>query len=331
MKAYVWSIVSLCVLWGLCRPEPACAQGRLAAARAAADFVIEKFGGQAVREGVAAFASRIEGMAVRHGDEVFQAVRKCGPQFFKVVEEAGISNAGKAVRVMSVHGESGVAWVLKRPRAMSLFLKHGEEAAAVLVKHSGGIAEPLIERCGAPAIKALQEVGPQGGRRLAMLLSEGGELAQVGRTPELLNVVGRYGDRAMDFIFKHRFVLAGGATLGVFLANPEPFLSGARDITQIVAENAVKPIASIPGDVVKGTNWTLVFMFGLLVVIAAAVAVVAFLPWLRKFIGLWLSCRRGGWDLLLRAVPAFQIQAEPQSQAKNGKPQNAPLGNEHRS
>ena len=93
------------------------------------------------------------------------------------------------------------------PKGMQLFLKHGDEAAAVLVKHKG-IAEPILEKLGQPAVKALQATNTQGCRRLSMML-ESGELAKIGRSQEILDVIGRYGDRAMNFVWQHKGALAG--------------------------------------------------------------------------------------------------------------------------
>jgi hypothetical protein len=141
-----------------------------------------------------------------------------------------------------------------------------EGAAGVLVKHAGGIAEPVVERFGSQAIRALEASGPQSGRRLAMMMADG-ELAKIGRTEELLEVVARYGDRSMDFIWKNKGPLTVGATLTAFLANPEAFLNTAQGVTKTVAENVVRPLADIPGTAVKavaeGTNWTVVFVAAL--------------------------------------------------------------------
>jgi len=237
-------------------------------AKDAADYVLKRFSRQAVREGAETLARRIEALAVRHGEEAFQAVRRVGPRTFRVVEEAGV-HANQAVQVMARHGEHGVTWVLSRPQGMALFLKHGDRAAATLVKHAG-VAEPIIEHLGAPAIRALETAGPQAGRRLGMMLKDG-ELARIGRTPELLEVVARHGDRAMDFLWRHKGILVGGTMLAAFVANPEPFLEGTR----IVATNVVRPVAEVPGKVAQAvagnTNWTLL----LLVVILIAAGCVA--------------------------------------------------------
>jgi hypothetical protein len=257
------------------------------AARETAEFVIQRWGKTAAREGIEVLARRIETLAVRHGEkEVLLAVRKVGPRFFQVVEHAG-EHAGKAVGIMAKHGEPGVAWILSRPKGMGLFLQHGEEAASALVKHAGGIAEPLIEQAGMPAIKALHAVGPQSGRRLAMLMSEG-ELARLGRTPQLLDVIARYGERACTFVWENKVTLAGVAAMTAFLANPEPFINGTRDITKIVAETAVKPMAEASGEVAReaarSINWTLIIVICLVLAAMAVIAIIVILLRLRKFI-----------------------------------------------
>jgi hypothetical protein len=89
----------------------------------------------------------------------------------------------------------------------------------------------------------------------------------------LLGVVGRYGNQAADFIWKHKGALAFTAGLTAFLADPEPFLNGTRDFAGIVGENFVKPLAEVPGKVATEAalkiDWTIV-----VIVIVMAVALV---------------------------------------------------------
>jgi hypothetical protein len=150
---------------------------------------------------------------------------------------------------------------------MAIFIKYGDNAAEGMMKH-GEIAEPLLSSFGKPAAGALKSVNSQSVRRLAML-AEDGQLAKIGQTPELLEVVAKYGDRAADFIWRNKGALTVTAALAAFLANPEPFLDGAKDITKVLAEHAVKPIAEVPGQVAseaaKNTNWTVVIVCGLCV------------------------------------------------------------------
>jgi hypothetical protein len=244
----------------------AVADVRSKAAQEAAEFVLQKFGRQVVREGAETLARKIETYTAKHGDGFLKAIRQCGPRTFHLVEEAG-AHSNQVVRILAEHGEKGATWIVTRPKGMQLFLKHGEEAAAALVRHPG-VAEPVIEHLGQPAVRALQATGSQASRRLGMMV-EDGTLAKIGRSEEVLAVIGIYGDKAMSFVWNHKGALATTAMLAAFLSDPEPFITGARDITTVV----VKPIAEVPsvvareaaGDVARNTNWTLVFSVGVLV------------------------------------------------------------------
>jgi hypothetical protein len=255
-----WAAFVALVAIMLAAPD-ARAQGRARAAAEAAEFLIARFGASAGRS-ASALARRIEGLAARYGEEAIIAARKGGPAAVGLVEAAGPDGA-RAVRVLLQHGEKGAARVLSRPTAMKQYLRFGDEAAAVLVKHPG-VAEPLLNRGGAQAVKALGSVTPRSGRRLAMLLD--GELAQAGRHPELLGVIAKHGDRAIDFLWQNKGVLAGGAALTAFLVNPEPYLNGARDLAEVAGESVVKPT-------VQGLFTTVYLVLGVvgLLIVAGAV------------------------------------------------------------
>jgi hypothetical protein len=234
VRSLALAFVTLVVL--ILFPGGAAAQ-RAKLAREAAEMFAARGGSAAAKE-VTHLASRIESIAARHGDDAILALRKGGPEAVHLVEAAG-EHGGKAIRCLAAHGEAGAARVLSRPTAMKQFLAHGDDAAVALVKHPG-VAEPLIERGGVHAVHALNAVGPQGGRRIAMLIE--GELARhAARHPDVLGVVAKHGEKATEFIWKNRAVLAGGAALTAFLVHPEPFLSGTRDILAVAGDAAVKP------------------------------------------------------------------------------------------
>ena len=224
---------------------------RSKAAREAAEYVLKKFGVTAVREGTETLAERIAVAAARHGDDAIAAVRKVGPKALSLADDAG-EQAPKVLRLLSKHGEDAAVWVVRRPGGMELLSRFGDDAAEVLIKHKG-LAEPLLERVGGPAVKALGAVGPQGGRRLAMM-AQGGELAAIGRGPELMQVIARHGDPAMDFIWRNKGPLAVGTTLAAFLAEPEAFLDGTNRLAGTVAENAVRPVVQ---ETAKAFSWLL--------------------------------------------------------------------------
>ena len=274
------------VLLVMAAANPLWADARSRAAVEAAEYVLQRFGRQAVQEGSEVLARRIEGYAARHGDDFYKAVRQVGPRAFHLVDQAGI-HGPQAVRVLARHGEPGAVWVVARPKGMALVARHGDDCARVLCEHPG-LAEPVVEQFGTSAVNALKAVGAQGGRRLAMLV-EDGVLTRIGRCDEVLAVIGRYGDAALTFVWNHKAELAIAAALVAFLADPEPFLNATRDLASVIGETAVKPaivatgqvaekaVVAIVPEIGRRTNWTLVM-------VTAVVGLLA-------LTGLWL--RRG--------------------------------------
>ena len=255
--------ISLALLTLMLTPNASRAQGKAALAREAAEYVVGRFGKETVKEGVEGLTRKIEILVVKHGDEAAVAVKKIGPGTFRLVEEAGEYGL-ESVKLMAKYGDEAV-WVVTKKNRLAIFVKCGDNAGEAMIKH-GEIADPLLESAGKSAAGALKSVSTQNGRRL-VIMSEQGELTKIGRTPELLDVVAKYGDRAMDFVWKHKASLADAGMLAPFLANPEPFLDGDLDIAKVVAENDLKPTADAPGQVVpeeaNGVNWTLVTVCGI--------------------------------------------------------------------
>ena len=234
-----------------------------------AEFVLKKFGRKVLTEGTETFAERISASAVRHGGDVFNAVRRVGPGALSLADEAG-EQAPKLLRLLSKHGDDAAVWVARRPAAMKLMSQYGDDAAEVLIKHKG-LAEPVLEKLGAPAVNALGAIGPRGGRRLAMM-SEAGELAGLGRTPELMQVITNHGDAAMDFIWRNKGALAVGTTLTAFLAKPDSFIDGTNQLASTIGDAAVKPLVQETGRAISSFIWAVLV---LLIGIPAAGIVVA--------------------------------------------------------
>lgn len=251
MKRATWCAFVAAACWP---GEDALADGKSRAAAEAAEAVMARFGARAGRS-AETLAARIESYAARHGDDAIKAVRQVGPEAFALMDRAGAQGA-KAAGLMARHGEAAAARVLSRPKAMSQFARYGEEAAEVLVKHPG-VAEGVIEKGGQSAVRALGAVEARSGRRIAMALE--GELAQTGKHPELLDVIGRYGERAAQFVWDNKGALAVGTVLAAFLANPEPFLDGTVKLASVAAESTVKPFAE---NVARSVNWNLLAVIG---------------------------------------------------------------------
>lgn len=225
------------------------AGGKTKAAQELAEYLIEKFGKEAAEEGAGKLSTRLESLAIKHGDEAFLAIRKAGPRGLKAVEEAG-EHAPQVVRLLSREGDKAL-WVVENPRRLKLFAQYGDEAADAMLKHKG-LAEPLVETFQEPAARAMKSLDGPHARELAAL-ADSGELARIGRTPELLNTVATYGDRAMDFVWKNKGALAVTAVLAAFLANPQPFVDGTVDLGSIATEKLAQPVAT---EAARQADWT---------------------------------------------------------------------------
>lgn len=226
------------------------------ATREAAEYLLEHFGKEVGEESVETLAEKIGGYGTKYGDDAIDAIRKAGPRGFKLLDDAG-ENAPEVVTLLNRYGNDAV-WVASKPRNLAIFVKHGDEAAEAMIKHPG-IAEPVIEKFGQPAARAIRSVSSQNARRVAMMADDG-SLAATGQADELLEVIGKYGDNAADFIWKHKGALAVATVAAAFLADPQPFIDGTRDIADV----AVRPIDSaakaVGKGIAEGTNWTLVII-----------------------------------------------------------------------
>jgi hypothetical protein len=250
------------LLTTLLLPSLAPAGPRSAAVREVAEYVLQQFGKEATGMGLESLTRKTEQLVIQYGPQALQAVRNVGPRTFRLVEGAG-EHGDQAVRLLAQHGPQAAGLVSRR-EALALVARHGDGIAEALLRHPG-IAEPLIGRLGDPAVDALRAIKPRNARRLA-LMQQSGELARIGRTGELLGVIAQYGDRACDWIWRNKGGLTMASVLAAFLADPEPFLDGARDLAGLVAEAAIRPIAEVPKAVAteaaRRTNWALIALVG---------------------------------------------------------------------
>jgi hypothetical protein len=256
MKTILIAALFFMVLGGQVQAGPT-----TAVLRETAEWILKKFGKGAAGETVEQITETTARAMAKHGDEALQLLRKSGHAGFRALEEAG-ENAPDIIKLYAKRGDEAL-WIVSEPQKLAMFIKHGDTAADALLKHPG-IADNLIGRYGNDAATALSRISRSNAQRLSML-AEDGMLNKTARSPELLTMVRRYGDEAMDFIWQHKGALAVTAVLGKFLADPHAYIRGAKEL---IADPLVAPIA-------KGTNWTLII---------GGVLIVAFLPFIARSI-----------------------------------------------
>ncbi len=163
-----------------------------------------------------------------HGNAVEPLLRAAGHAGFEALERAG-SKAPEVIKLYAKRGDEALRVILE-PKRLDIFIKHGDSAADALIKHPN-LADNLIERFGGDAAMALKTITKPNAQRLAMVADDG-LLSATSRSPELLPVIGKCGDEAMEFIWKNKGALAVTAVLGSFLVNPEAYISGAQVLVQ---------------------------------------------------------------------------------------------------
>jgi hypothetical protein len=220
--------------------------GRMA--REAAEAALRLLGREAETEGTDALARKLEQLAIRHGDEVLAAVRKGGPEAVRRIEQAGVQGES-AARILARYGPEA-ARIVERPVLLELVERHGEDAVRALMRHPG-LAEPVVSALGKPGARALAAVGPRNARRLALMV-EDGTLRRLGRFEEVLAVVERYGDRALDFVWRHKGALAVATALAAFLKDPESFLGRTRELAVSTGQAAGTSLAGAAGRGLEG-------------------------------------------------------------------------------
>ena len=259
MRYLILLFTGICLLF--LGANPASAGPASTAVRETAEFMMTKFGkgtaGQTVEEATKVTAEIVS----KHGDEALPLLRNFGHEGFTALKQAG-ENASDVIKLHARKGDEAI-WVISEPKRLAIFIKHGDSAADALLNHPG-IADTLIGRYGDEAVGALNNVSRQNAQRLSMVANDG-VLAATPRSKELLTVIREHGDEAMDFIWKHKGSLAVVGVLSTFLADPQTYISGAKEL---VVSPVIEPI-------VRSINWTLII---------AGALVVVFLPFIVRSI-----------------------------------------------
>lgn len=123
--------------------------------------------------------------------------------------------------------------------------------------------DDLIGKCGIHAGGAPTRISRTQAQHLSMMVPD----AMLGAVPckaEILFVIRKDGDQAMDFVWKNKLSLAVAALLASFLFDPETYIYGAKDL--IVDPLLVRTIT-------QNANWAVFILVCLGAVFAPFLAV----------------------------------------------------------
>lgn len=219
-------------------PQVCAGTGRVA--RELTEELCERLGAKLTRTQADALLPRVESIVSKYGDEATMALRKSGLRAVDAIESAG-SDGAQCIRLLARRGDEAL-WVVSRPKRLAIFVKHGDDAAAAMIKH-GEVVERWIGRYGDDAAGALARVDGRNARRLAMLSEEGLFESVPSHSIRLFSVIKNGGDEAADFVWKNKGALTIASTLIAFVNDPEPFITGARELGSETIEHIVAPIA----------------------------------------------------------------------------------------
>ena len=214
-----------------------------AAARKAAQELVEALG----RETLEAAELRIARLVESYGDDATRAIRRAGAPAVAALETWGAPGA----RILARWGDDGLRLLASEgDAAVAVLARHGDEAVAFMMRHPGAGRE-LIAHFGAPPARTLATESVVTLNRLAEPIKASG------RAAEIMGVVERFGDRACGFLWRNKGVVFGAALLGAFLADPQPYIDGAKTLI-------VDPASRAASEAVGRANWTLIFLVLLL-------------------------------------------------------------------
>ena len=191
-------------------------------------------------------AQRLAALTSRYGPEVRQAVSKVGPAALEVLEQGGPQVAAK-LRLLAQHGAPALRLV-QNPQPWHLVSRSGAAGTEAWLRH-GTLVEPLLRTWGRPAAQALNRLSPRSARRLAVVLTEPAFRTSP-HASRLFQVLAERGEAALQFVWRHKGTLAVSAVLVAFLNDPDPFLTGAADLTALAAQHAVAPLTEVPREMV---------------------------------------------------------------------------------
>lgn len=164
-------------------------------------------------------------------------------------DAAGLGKFWKGVKYLAgqAFGESAEA---AGKKATKLAVRQADDVARATVRHSDE-AVRLVSRFGDDAAEAAQHVSPQSGRRLLMLADE---LEASGKAPEVMKLISEGGraDQVVEFLYRHKGAIAGGAVLTTLLTSPDAVLGAGADLvvglSDVAGTTIAKPLIQEAGD-----------------------------------------------------------------------------------
>jgi len=217
------------------------------AAREVVKILETRFAREVAEEGVERLEARVASYLEKYGEDAATALKRVGPR----VGGAALEKFGApAAKFLAQFGDEGARLLaIEGESAARVAARFGQEGVELMAKHRG-IAAPILEQFGDDGLRALRSLGPDSAITLRRLEEA---IRTSGRQRDVLRVIEEYGDRACAFLWRNKGVIFGAAVLAAFLHDPEPYLSGAKELVAAT----VAPVAKAAAE---KANWTVVIV-----------------------------------------------------------------------
>ncbi len=260
------------------------------------------------RKTVDDLAHRIQRVLTRHGEDAADAIRKGGIEALEVLEKGG-PHAPTRARILGRYGKRAMG-IARDTRALKLIAHHGDELADLYLKHGRAVVTPLVTRYGDDGVRVLASLSPKQARRWA-IMHRTGHWDKIPKTQQqakqLLEILAKYGDRAMDFIWRHKGALAVTATLVAFLRNPELYINTAKELILRPVEKGIETVGTTTGTVLTETTRSIPWHIAVPVLGACLLCY--------GLVKLWLDHRRRMAELVADSRNAPEQKPDPHAKA----------------
>ena len=249
--AFYLVLLILFVLMATAGAAPVAAGARVV--RETAEMVLKQSGKRASREMLEQTVRQLDAIALRCGPESIAVIRKHGSAAYRLFKEVGEEAGPDLVRTLQRYGDDALR-IGQTAAGRRVLINGSSDAIRAVARHSDAVI-PLIQRHGEDGARALSQVNAQNGRRLVHLANSRTFPEQ--NLHELMGVVERHGDRAMDFIWRNKGALAVGATLVTFNRNPQPFIDGTAILVESGFKAVVRTVATAVQTAASKVRWNL--------------------------------------------------------------------------
>lgn len=216
------------------------------ALRELAEVLVKQGGKEATDESIEAMTKQVAKMVARYGADAVPVMERYGVSAYRLLNDLPEGDGKLLVKSVRTYGDDAIR-VAQTSAGREVLFSGSDAAIRAVIKYSDE-AIPMIRKYGDDCARVLNNLPPQQGRRLIQLENE--KLFDAAQFDQFVGVVGRYGERGMEYIWRNKKLLLAAGAFALFANDPEVYINGIRDLAKDLGNITLGPI-------VKNVNWNL--------------------------------------------------------------------------